>query len=196
VVVAELHAEVRARAGEGARQPEEAAPPLHGAHRRLRRHRHLVPEPAVPRRNEPRIEGGVVRHERSPAQQFRERGRHVREGRRPQHVRGTDAVDVLPPQVPPGVQEGFPGVLDLALGRDQHHPHLHDPVVTTGEQSRGLQINDGVTCHGTLPLRLRLPHIGCEIYPFGGRRRHSPGPTAGARQSGTAPPASCRIGCG
>ncbi len=152
-MVVELHAEVRARAGEGARQPEEAAPPLHGAHRRLRRHRHLVSEPAVPRRDEPRIEGGVVRHESPAAQQLRERARHVREGRRPQHVCGSDAVDVLPPQVPPGVQEGFPGVLDLALGRDQHHPHLHNPVVTAGEQSRGLQIDDGVARHSALPLR-------------------------------------------
>ena len=61
-------------------------------------------------------------------------------------------------QIPARVQEGLPRAHDLNGRRDQDHAHLHDPVVTTREQSRGLQVDDGVTGHVALPLRCVVSH--------------------------------------
>ncbi len=130
-----------------------------------------------------------MRHERPPAQQLRERARYVREGRRPQDVGGADPVDVQPAEVPAGIQQGLPGVLDVAVRRDQHHPHphLHDPVVPAGEQPRGLQVDDGVPCHGTLTLRLRLSEYRCGSHRLG-EYRQSPAQMAKVRAPGRAAP--------
>ena len=91
-------------------------------------------EVAVGGGEEAGVEPGVVRDERAPAQPRRQRPGEVGEGRGGEDVGGADAVDLLRAEVALGVDQGGPGVLDLAAGGEEDDADLDDAVVPDGRR--------------------------------------------------------------
>src|SRR5690606_35259403 len=100
---------------------------------------------------EPRIEGRIVRHEGTAAEQLRYFPRDVAEGRRREDICGVDAVDVLRAEVTLRIDERAPRVFALTVRTEQDDPDLDDAVVPGRAQSSGLEVDDGVTSHSIAP---------------------------------------------